>query len=90
MYKRARTCSIISNLVIVPNRDPRELLVAGNKIQVGAVGCKSLAVVVQSVDVTIRLWDTANAVTPAIFAVLVLVNVVSEVDDIVYRVLHYD
>lgn len=73
--------------MIVPDGDPRELLVASNKIQVCTVGCEPPAVVVQGVDVTIRLWDTTNAVAPAIFTVLVLVYVIAEVNYVVYRVL---
>lgn len=73
--------------VVIPDRNPREVLVAGTQIQVGLVGGVALAVVVESEDGVVRHRDTVNAVAPAVHAVLVLVEVVTEMEDIVHGVL---
>jgi hypothetical protein len=73
--------------MVIPHWNPWELLVAGHKIQISAVCCNSLTVVVKSQDLPVRQRNASHTVAPAIVSVLVLVDVVSEVNDIVYRVL---
>lgn len=72
--------------MVIPYRDPRKLLVAQQKVGVGAVCSQSLSVVVQGVDLPIRLGHPTNALPIPVFAVGVLVDVVSQMDDIVDRV----
>ena len=78
---------IVGNLVIIPDRDPRELLVTCDEVEIGAVGSNSLAVVVECCNFLVGKRDTANCLSPTVVAVLVLVNVVTEVDNVVNRVL---
>jgi hypothetical protein len=73
--------------VVVPDRDPRELLVAGNEVQVSTVGRESPSVVVESVNLVIRLRNTTDAISPTIISVFVLVDVVAKMHNVVYRVL---
>ena len=72
--------------MVVPDWDPRELLVARDQVQVSPVRRQALAVVVEGVDLIEGKRDTAIRVTPSIITVGILVDVVSEVDYIVYRV----
>lgn len=58
--------------MVIPDRDPGEVLVAGNEIQVGSVGGMALAVVVKSKDGVVRLGDTSQAVAPATKAMLAM------------------
>lgn len=62
--------------VVVPDWNPWELLMAQQKIQISSVGGVSLSVVVQSVDLTIWEWNAPKGVSPTIFAVSILVDVV--------------
>jgi hypothetical protein len=78
---------VIRNLMVIPDRDPRELLVTGEQVQVRTVGSKSLAVVVQTVDLLVRLWNATDRVSPAVVAVLVLINVVTKMNNVVDGVL---
>jgi hypothetical protein len=81
---------VVRNLVVVPDRDPRVVLVGGEKIEIGTVGSETLAVVVEGGDDTFGLGDAVDTVAVAVVTVAgVLVNVVTEVDDVVDRVLSY-
>lgn len=51
--------------VVIPDRNPSKVLVAGKQVQVSSVGGNALAVVVKSEDGPVRLRDTAHAVAPA-------------------------
>jgi hypothetical protein len=73
--------------MIVPNRDPRELLVASNEIQVGTVSREPPAVVVESEDLVIGLGDTADAVSPAVISVLILIDVIAKMNNVVNGIL---
>lgn len=73
--------------VVVPDRNPCKLLMAEQQVQIGAVSGIPLAVIVEREDVSVRQRHAANALAPAIFAVLVLVDVVAQVNDVVDRVL---
>lgn len=70
--------------VIVPYWDPRELLMTGNQVQVGSVCSYPLPVVIETVDFLVRERNSADALTPAIVAVLILVNIVTEMDNVIY------
>jgi hypothetical protein len=67
--------------------NPRELLVACTQVRIRAIGCKPLPVVVEAENLFVRKWDAVDRVSPAIVAILVLVDVVTEMNDIVDRVL---
>jgi hypothetical protein len=67
--------------------DPRELLMAGKQVQIRAVSCEPFAVVVQAKDLVVGKRDAANGVTPAIVAILVLIDVVTKMNHVVNRVL---
>lgn len=73
--------------MVVPDRNPRELLMAGDEIQVGSIRCDPRAVVIERKDLLVRLWDAANTISPAVVSILILVNVITKVNDVVYRVL---
>lgn len=60
---------------------------AEQEIKVCTISCYALAIVIEAVDGSIWQWDTPNALALTIFAVLVLVNVVTKMQHIVYRVL---
>lgn len=51
--------------MVIPDRNPSKLLMAGKQIQVGSVGGNALAVVIESEDGSVRLRDASHAVTPA-------------------------
>ena len=75
--------------VVVPYRDPGKLLVAGEKIKIGAIGGQSFPVVVERIDLTVRQRDAAKGGAIAIHLVCILVDVVPEMDDVVDRVLSH-
>ena len=76
--------------MVIPDRDPRVVLVGSEEIEVGAVGSEALAVIVEGGDDTFGLGDAIDAVAVAIVTVAgVLVDVVAEVDDVVDRVLSH-
>jgi len=56
---RSVAVGIVSYLVVIPDGDPGELLVASDKIEVGPVSGNALPVVVEGEDLLIRLRDTA-------------------------------
>jgi hypothetical protein len=81
---------VVRNLVVVPDRNPGVVLVRGEKIEIGAVGSETLAVVVEGGDDAFGLGDAVDAVAVAVVTVAgVLVDVVTEVNDVVDRVLSY-
>lgn len=67
--------------------NPRELLMACKQVGIRAIGCKPLPVVVEAKNLFVGKWDAVDRVPPAIVAILVLVDVVTEMNDIVDRVL---
>lgn len=69
--------------MVIPDGDPGKVLVAEEKIEVGAVRRVTLPVVVEGVDFSVWLGDAAYGSAVPIFAVFVLVQIVSEMDDIV-------
>jgi hypothetical protein len=81
---------VVRNLVVIPDGDPRVVLVRSEKIEIGAVGSETLAVVVEGGDDTFGLGDAVDAVAVAVVTVAgVFVDVVTKVDDVVDRVLSY-
>ena len=74
--------------VVVPDRDPWELLVTGEEVKIGAISGVSLTIIVKCVNLAIWKRNAPNCLAPTIFAVLVLVDVVAEMEDIVYRILN--
>lgn len=57
------------------------------KIEIRPVRCNPLPVVVERVDGLIWQRDSANRLTPAVIAVLILVYVIPKVEHVVDRVL---
>jgi hypothetical protein len=81
---------VVRNLMVIPDGDPRVVLVRSEKIEIGAVGSETLAVVVEGGDDTFGLGDAVDAVAVAVVTVAgVFVDVVTKVDDVVDRVLSY-
>jgi hypothetical protein len=78
---------VVRYLMVVPNGDPRELLVASNEVQVGAVCREPPTVVVESVDLVVGLRDTTDAVAPTVISVLVFVDVVAKMNNVIHGVL---
>lgn len=70
-----------------PNRDPREVLVRRIEIEVSTVCSKALPIVVEGEDLLVRQGNAPNTLPPAIIAVRIFVNVVSEVYNVVDRIL---
>lgn len=73
--------------MVVPHRNPGEVLVTGHKIEIGAVRSMSLPVIVQRVDLLVRQSDAAKAVTPTVISFCVLVDVIPQVNYVVDAVL---
>lgn len=73
--------------MVVPYRNPRELLVASHEVQISAVSSEPPSIIVKSEDLAIWLRDAANAVTPTIVAILVFIDVVSEMHNVVDGIL---
>jgi len=88
--RSAITVCVIRDLVVIPDRNPRVILVGSEEIEIGAVGSETLAVVVEGGDDAFGLGNAVDAVAVAVITVAgVLVNVVAEVDDVVDRVLSH-
>jgi hypothetical protein len=79
--------SVISNLVIVPNRDPWKLLVAGKEIEVGTVCRKPPSVVVKSKDLAVWLRNATKRIAPPVISILVFIDVVAKMNDVINRIL---
>lgn len=60
---------------------------AGNKVQIGTVCRNTLAVVVQAENFLVWQRNTTNAITPAVVAILVFVDIVTEMNNIINGVL---
>lgn len=74
--------------VIIPNGDPRVLLVAFDEIKVRLVDGMASSIVVQCVNLTVWLRNATDGGTIAVISVCVLVYVITQMDNIVHRVLH--
>lgn len=74
--------------VIVPNRDPGKILVAGDQVEISAVSSMPLPVVIECVDLALGLGDASQVRSISVLSVGVLVEVVSKVDDVINRVLN--
>lgn len=61
---------VVGDLVVVPDGDPGELLVAQEEIEVGAVRSEALAVVVEGVDLAVWEGDAVECIAISIFSVL--------------------
>ncbi len=85
--RRAVTVGVICDLVVIPDRDPWEVLVASNQIQVGTVCGVALAVIIKRIDLSIWQWDTTNSLSPAVIAISVFVDIVTKVKNVVDGVL---
>ena len=57
------------------------------KVLICSVGCVTLAVIIQGIDLTVRKRYAANTITVAVITIFVLVKVVSEVQNVIDRVL---
>ena len=79
--------SIISNLVIVPNRNPRKLLVASEQVKISSVCSEPPSIVVKSEDLVVWLGNTVDRVAPPVISILVLIDVVTKMDNVIDRVL---
>lgn len=86
---RSVSVCVIGNLMVVPDRNPWELLVALVQVYISPIGSNTLSVVVQSVDLSIWQWDAPKRISPAIFAVCILVYIITEMHNIINRILPY-
>ena len=86
-FRHAVAVSIISNLVIVPNRNPRKLLVASEQVKISSVCSEPPSIVVKSEDLVVWLGNTVDRVAPPVISVLVLIDVVTKMDNVIDRVL---
>ena len=76
---------IVRHFVVVPDWDPRVLLMAGKEVFVSTVSGNSLAVIVERINSTVWKWNAVNRCAVAVVTILVFIDVVAKVDDIVYR-----
>jgi hypothetical protein len=58
-----------------------------HEIKVGTVSREPLSVVVKSKDLTVWLRNAAKRVAPAVISILVFVDVVTEMNDVINRIL---
>lgn len=84
---RAIAVSIISDLMIVPNRNPGEGLMTEEKIKIGPVCSYSLPVVIKRENCPIWERNTSNTLSPSIVTVFIFIDIVPEMDYVVHRVL---
>jgi hypothetical protein len=75
---RAISIGVVGDLMVIPDRNPWEVLVAGNEIKIGAVGGNPLAVVVERVNLLVRQGDTPKGVAPAIVSLLVFIDIITK------------
>ena len=73
--------------MVIPHRNPGKSSVTQLQIGVVPVGCETLTIIVQSVDLAIWKRYTVNALTITIVAILILIDIVSQVKDVIHRVL---
>ena len=73
--------------MVIPHGDPRESLMAQEKIQVCSIGCMSFSVVIQRKDRPVRQRNSPNRLTPSIVSILVFIKIIAQVKNIIYRVL---
>lgn len=57
------------------------------EVQIGAVRSEPFTIIVQAENLVIRKRDAIDGVSPAIVAILVLVDVVTKMDHVINRVL---
>lgn len=70
--------------MVVPYWNPGKVLMTGYQIKVRPVCCKALSIIVQAEGLFIWEGDPTEALTPAIVSVLVLVDVITQVNHVVY------
>lgn len=81
---------VVRDLMIIPDGNPGVVLMGSEKIEIGAVGSETLAVVVEGEDDALGLGNAADAVAVAIVTIAcVFVDVVTKVDDVVDRILSH-
>lgn len=73
--------------MVVPDRNPSEALEAGNGVEVGTVAGVALAVVVEGARLDIGLRSAADGVAPAVCALGILVDKITEMENVVYGLL---
>ena len=69
--------------MVIPNGYPRKLLMAGQEVEIRAVGRQSLAVIIQRVNLAVRQRHPTNTLSPAVSTILIFVYIVAEMNDIV-------
>lgn len=72
--------------MIIPNRNPWELLMAEQQVKIRAVSRQSLSVIVESEYLAIWERNAIDAVSPSVVAILIFVNVISQMNHVVDRV----
>lgn len=80
---------VVSNFMVVPGCYPSISLVASDQIQVSSIGCQPLSIVIEGEYLFVRKRNTAYAVSPAVVAILVFVNIISQEDHVVNRILFF-
>lgn len=75
--------------MIIPNRNPRKLLMTSQQIKISPISCNSLTVVIESVDLLVRQRNTTNTVTPTVITVPILVDIISEMKNEVDGILSH-
>ena len=81
--------------MIIPNRDPREHLLAQLQIGVCLVGSMSFAIIIEGEYVPVWKRHAVDRISPAIgetisgVAAFVFIDIVAEVDDVIDRILPY-
>lgn len=73
--------------MIVPDWDPWELLMTGQQVQISAVSGNALPVVVETENLLVREGNPADSLAISVLAIGIFVNIVSQMYDIVDRIL---
>lgn len=72
--------------MIIPDWNPSELLVTELEVEIRPVCGMSLAVIVKGEDFSVGQRDPSNSLAPTVIAILVLVDIIAEMDNVIHRV----
>lgn len=81
------TVGVVGDLMIIPDWDPGEILVALEEVKISTISRMALAIVVKGENLVVRQGNATKRATVAVVAILVFVDIVPEMNDVVNRVL---
>lgn len=85
--RRAIAVGVVRHFMVVPDRDPRECLMAQEQVLVCTVGRKPLTIIVERVDDAFGRWNAVDGVAISVVSVTgILVDVIAKMENIVNAV----